>query len=65
MVSFGPSEILTLADDSGCPEFIAARHDPRKPEHDPGSCFLLDDVGVTRVRCCFRIGAAGAVAEAR
>ena len=36
----GPSEILTLADDSGRPEFIAADM-IAQAEHDPGSCFLL------------------------
>jgi histidinol dehydrogenase len=36
----GPSEILTLADDSGVPNFIAADL-LAQAEHDPGSCFLL------------------------
>ncbi len=36
----GPSEILTLADDSGNAEFIAADL-LAQAEHDPGSCFLL------------------------
>jgi histidinol dehydrogenase len=36
----GPSEILTIADDSGRPEFIAADM-IAQAEHDPGSCFLL------------------------
>jgi histidinol dehydrogenase len=36
----GPSEILTLADDTGNPEFIAADL-IAQAEHDPGSCFLL------------------------
>jgi histidinol dehydrogenase len=36
----GPSEILTIADDSGKPEFIAADL-LAQAEHDPGSCFLL------------------------
>jgi histidinol dehydrogenase len=38
----GPSEILTLADDSANPEFIAADL-LAQAEHDPGSCFLLTD----------------------
>jgi histidinol dehydrogenase len=36
----GPSEILTIADDSGDPRFIAADL-IAQAEHDPGSCFLL------------------------
>jgi histidinol dehydrogenase len=36
----GPSEILTLADDNGVPDFIAADL-LAQAEHDPGSCFLL------------------------
>jgi histidinol dehydrogenase len=36
----GPSEILTLADESGVPDFIAADL-LAQAEHDPGSCFLL------------------------
>jgi histidinol dehydrogenase len=36
----GPSEILTVADDSGRPAFIAADM-IAQAEHDPGSCFLL------------------------
>ena len=36
----GPSEILTLADESGVPAFIAADL-LAQAEHDPGSCFLL------------------------
>jgi histidinol dehydrogenase len=36
----GPSEILTIADDSGKPEFIAADL-LAQAEHDPGSSFLL------------------------
>ena len=36
----GPSEILTLADDTGQPAFIAADL-IAQAEHDPGSCFLL------------------------
>lgn len=36
----GPSEILILADDSGCGDFIAADM-IAQAEHDPGSCFLL------------------------
>jgi histidinol dehydrogenase len=36
----GPSEILTLADDSGRADFIAADL-IAQAEHDPGSCFLL------------------------
>jgi histidinol dehydrogenase len=36
----GPSEILTIADDSGNPAFIAADL-IAQAEHDPGSCFLL------------------------
>jgi histidinol dehydrogenase len=38
----GPSEILTIADDSGVPAFIAADL-LAQAEHDPGSCFLLTD----------------------
>jgi histidinol dehydrogenase len=38
----GPSEILTLADDTGIPPFIAADL-LAQAEHDPGSCFLLTD----------------------
>jgi histidinol dehydrogenase len=38
----GPSEILTLADDTGVPAFIAADL-LAQAEHDPGSCFLLTD----------------------
>ena len=36
----GPSEILTLADDTGRADFIAADL-IAQAEHDPGSCFLL------------------------
>lgn len=36
----GPSEILTLADETGNPKFIAADL-LAQAEHDPGSCFLL------------------------
>ena len=36
----GPSEILTLADETGQPAFIAADM-IAQAEHDPGSCFLL------------------------
>ncbi len=36
----GPSEILTIADDSGRADFIAADL-LAQAEHDPGSCFLL------------------------
>ena len=36
----GPSEILTIADDTGIPAFIAADL-IAQAEHDPGSCFLL------------------------
>lgn len=36
----GPSEILTIADDTGVPDFIAADL-IAQAEHDPGSCFLL------------------------
>ncbi len=36
----GPSEILTLADDSARAEFVAADL-LAQAEHDPGSCFLL------------------------
>jgi len=36
----GPSEILTLADDTGVPAFIASDL-IAQAEHDPGSCFLL------------------------
>ena len=36
----GPSEILTIADDTGVPAFIAADL-MAQAEHDPGSCFLL------------------------
>ncbi len=36
----GPSEILTVADDSAVPSFIAADL-LAQAEHDPGSCFLL------------------------
>jgi histidinol dehydrogenase len=38
----GPSEILTLADDSARPDFVAADL-LAQAEHDPGSCFLLTD----------------------
>jgi histidinol dehydrogenase len=38
----GPSEILTLADDSANPAFVAADL-LAQAEHDPGSCFLLTD----------------------
>jgi histidinol dehydrogenase len=38
----GPSEIVTLADDTGVPAFIAADL-LAQAEHDPGSCFLLTD----------------------
>ena len=38
----GPSEILTIADDSANPAFIAADL-VAQAEHDPGSCFLLTD----------------------
>jgi histidinol dehydrogenase len=38
----GPSEILTIADDSGNPAFIAADL-LAQAEHDPGSCYLLTD----------------------
>ncbi len=36
----GPSEILTIADETGVPAFIAADL-IAQAEHDPGSCFLL------------------------
>ena len=36
----GPSEILTLADDTGNPRYIASDL-IAQAEHDPGSCFLL------------------------
>ncbi len=36
----GPSEILTLADDSANPAFVASDL-IAQAEHDPGSCFLL------------------------
>jgi histidinol dehydrogenase len=36
----GPSEIVTIADDTGVPAFIAADL-LAQAEHDPGSCFLL------------------------
>ncbi len=36
----GPSEILTIADETGVPAFIAADL-VAQAEHDPGSCFLL------------------------
>ena len=36
----GPSEILTIADDTANPKFIAADL-LAQAEHDPGSCFLL------------------------
>jgi len=36
----GPSEVVTLADESGRAEFIAADL-LAQAEHDPGSCFLL------------------------
>ncbi len=38
----GPSEILTLADASGNPAYIAADL-VAQAEHDPGRCFLLTD----------------------
>jgi histidinol dehydrogenase len=38
----GPSEIITIADDTGIPKFIAADL-IAQAEHDPGSCFLLTD----------------------
>jgi histidinol dehydrogenase len=38
----GPSEILTIADETGNPAFIAADL-LAQAEHDPGSCFLLTD----------------------
>jgi histidinol dehydrogenase len=38
----GPSEILTIADESGIPAFIAADL-LAQAEHDPGSCYLLTD----------------------
>jgi histidinol dehydrogenase len=37
---YGPSEILTLADDSATPAFVAADL-IAQAEHDPGRCFLL------------------------
>ena len=40
----GPSEILTLADDTGNADFIAADL-IAQAEHDPGSCFLLTTSG--------------------
>ena len=36
----GPSEIITIADETGVPAFIAADL-IAQAEHDPGSCFLL------------------------
>jgi histidinol dehydrogenase len=36
----GPSEVVTLADDTGRPDFIAADL-IAQAEHDPGSCFLI------------------------
>jgi histidinol dehydrogenase len=38
----GPSEILTLADESARPDIVAADL-LAQAEHDPGSCFLLTD----------------------
>jgi histidinol dehydrogenase len=38
----GPSEILTIADESANPGFVAADL-LAQAEHDPGSCFLLTD----------------------
>ncbi len=38
----GPSEIVTIADETGVPSFIAADL-LAQAEHDPGSCFLLTD----------------------
>jgi len=38
----GPSEILTLADETANPRFIAADL-LAQAEHDPGSCYLLTD----------------------
>jgi histidinol dehydrogenase len=38
----GPSEIITIADDSATPSFIASDL-IAQAEHDPGSCFLLTD----------------------
>ena len=50
----GPSEILTLADDTGVPEFIAADL-IAQAEHDPGSCFLLTDSPALAERVVERI----------
>ncbi len=41
----GPSEILTLADDSAHARFVAADL-MAQAEHDPGSCYLLTTSGV-------------------
>jgi histidinol dehydrogenase len=38
----GPSEILTLADETARPDFVAADL-LAQAEHDPGSCYLLTD----------------------
>jgi len=38
----GPSEVLTIADDSARADFVAADL-LAQAEHDPGSCFLLTD----------------------
>jgi len=45
----GPSEILTLADDSAEARFVAADL-IAQAEHDPGSCFLLTDSTVLAER---------------
>jgi histidinol dehydrogenase len=50
----GPSEILTLADDTGTPAFIAADL-LAQAEHDPGSCFLLSDSAALAENVCAEI----------
>ena len=51
----GPSEILTIADESGVPPFIAADL-IAQAEHDPGSCFLLTTSSVLAGAVAAEIG---------
>ena len=66
----GPSEILTIADDTGKPDYIAADL-IAQAEHDPGSCFLLTtserlaaDVAAAVARQMARLDRADAIAKA-
>ena len=60
----GPSEILTLADETGNPAFIAADM-IAQAEHDPGSCFLLTTSETLAKAVLAELGKQAAVLERR